>query len=71
MPPAHRLPEGVDLVTTTGGVGYVTERTFDGVLGARRGGSTPWVPSFGLWCGLVQTWWDDSCGSIPGPRSCG
>jgi hypothetical protein len=42
-----RLDE-VDLVTTTGGVGYITERTFDKVLGARRGGSMPWVAAFVL-----------------------
>jgi len=40
--------DGVDLVTTTGGVGYITERTFDRVLGARRDGSTPWVAAFAL-----------------------
>ncbi|HZJ04914.1 MAG TPA: hypothetical protein VFD59_05525 [Nocardioidaceae bacterium] len=42
-----RLDE-VDLVTTTGGVGYITDRTFDRVLGARRGGSMPWVAAFAL-----------------------
>ena len=40
--------DGVDLVTTTGGVGYITERTFDRVLGARCDGSTPWVAAFVL-----------------------
>lgn len=39
---------GVDLVTTTGGVGYITERTFDRVVGARRDGSAPWVAAFVL-----------------------
>jgi hypothetical protein len=39
---------GVDLVTTTGGVGYITERTFDRVLGACRDDSTPWVAAFVL-----------------------
>jgi hypothetical protein len=39
---------GVDLVTTTGGVGYITERTFDRVLGARRDRSMPWVAAFVL-----------------------
>lgn len=38
----------VDLVTTTGGVGYITERTFDRVLGARRGAPMPWVAAFVL-----------------------
>ncbi len=40
--------KGVDLVTTTGGVGYITERTFDRVLAARRDGSAPWVAAFVL-----------------------
>ena len=40
--------DGVDLVITTGGVGYITERTFGRVLGARRDGSTPWVAAFVL-----------------------
>jgi hypothetical protein len=39
--------EDVGLVTVTGGVGYVWERTFDGVLGAvaeaRPDGGAPWV----------------------------
>jgi hypothetical protein len=39
--------EDVGLVTVTGGVGYVWERTFDGVLGAvaeaRPDGRAPWV----------------------------
>ncbi|MBW4718611.1 class I SAM-dependent methyltransferase [Saccharothrix obliqua] len=37
---------GVDLVTTTGGVGYITERTFDRLfraLPATPGRSVPWV----------------------------
>lgn len=49
--PSRQLTDhlrGVDLVTTSGGVGYITERTFDRVLGARRDGSTPWVASFVL-----------------------
>jgi len=49
--PSRQLTDhlrGVDLVTTTGGVGYITERTFDRVLGARRDGSTPWVAAFVL-----------------------
>lgn len=40
--------QGVDLITTTGGVGYITERTFDRVLGARRDGAKPWVAAFVL-----------------------
>ncbi len=39
--------DGVDLVTTTGGVGYITERTFDRVLGAQTS-SVPWVAAFVL-----------------------
>jgi hypothetical protein len=38
----------VDLVTTTGGVGYITERTFDRVVGAQRSGPPPWVAAFVL-----------------------
>jgi len=39
---------GVDLITTTGGVGYITERTFGRVADARREGSAPWVAAFVL-----------------------
>ena len=36
----------VDLITTTGGVGYVTERTFEHLMQSRR--ATAWVASFCL-----------------------
>jgi hypothetical protein len=36
----------VDLITTTGGVGYITERTFCRLLDSTR--MTPWVASFCL-----------------------
>jgi SAM-dependent methyltransferase len=37
---------GVDLVTVTGGVGYVNDRTFDQILGAAD--ETPWVAALSL-----------------------
>ena len=37
---------GVGLITVTGGIGYISERTFDRVLAAA--GGTPWVASFVL-----------------------
>jgi hypothetical protein len=49
--PSQRITDHVkevDLVTTTGGVGYITELTFDRVLRTCRGGSTPWVAAFVL-----------------------
>jgi SAM-dependent methyltransferase len=33
----------VDLIITTGGVGYITERTFDRLLRPQRAGRGPWV----------------------------
>lgn len=40
----------VDLITTTGGVGYVTDRTFDRLLrpAADRAGEPPWVAALAL-----------------------
>ena len=38
----------VDIVVSTGCVGYVTSRTFERVLKACRNGRTPWVASFVL-----------------------
>lgn len=38
----------VGLITVTGGVGYITERTFDRLLGTFPAGSKPWVASFVL-----------------------
>lgn len=37
---------GVDVITTTGGIGYVTERTFSRLLDASE--NTPWVAAFCL-----------------------
>lgn len=38
----------VDLVTTTGGVGYITERTFERVVRPQPGRPAPWVAAFVL-----------------------
>lgn len=38
----------VGLITTTGGVGYITERTFDRLLQATPSGRSPWVAAFVL-----------------------
>jgi hypothetical protein len=38
----------VDIIVSTGCVGYVTSKTFDRVLKASRRGRTPWVASFVL-----------------------
>jgi hypothetical protein len=38
----------VGLVTITGGVGYITERTFDRLLGVFPAGQAPWVAAFVL-----------------------
>ncbi len=38
----------VDLVTVTGGVGYVTARTFDRLLDARGPGTPPWIATLCL-----------------------
>lgn len=40
--------DGVELVTTTGGVGYITDRTFDRILRALPDGNLPWVAAFVL-----------------------
>ena len=39
---------GVDLITVTGGVGYVTARTFDRLLDARGDRTPPWVATLCL-----------------------
>jgi hypothetical protein len=44
---AHALLSGVDLIISTGSVGYVTERTFAKLLAA-IGQPAPWVASFVL-----------------------
>lgn len=49
--PSAALAEAVgnvDLITITGGVGYITERTFDQLLGAFPVGRKPWVAAFVL-----------------------
>jgi hypothetical protein len=38
----------VDIVISTGCVGYITERTFDAILGCNKNGRTPWIASFVL-----------------------
>lgn len=38
----------VELITTTGGVGYITERTFGRIMQALPEGATPWVAAFVL-----------------------
>ncbi len=40
--------KGVELITTTGGVGYITERTFGRIMQALPDHSTPWVAAFVL-----------------------
>lgn len=44
---AHRLT-GVDLITVTGGIGYITERTFDRVLQHASAEDGCWVAAFAL-----------------------
>ena len=49
--PTDALKEAVstaDLLTVTGGVGYVWERTFDRLLGCMAEGYVPWVATFPL-----------------------
>lgn len=38
----------VGLVTVTGGIGYITAKTFDRLLGAARGPRVPWLAAFTL-----------------------
>lgn len=49
-PPAglRSAVEGADMVTVTGGVGYVWTNTFDRVLSCFEGDPTPWVATFPL-----------------------
>lgn len=44
----RRAVADTDLVTITGGVGYITEKTFERVLDAAEAKPTPWVASFAL-----------------------
>ncbi|MCW2093418.1 UNVERIFIED_ORG: SAM-dependent methyltransferase [Rhodococcus erythropolis] len=39
---------GVDLIISTGAIGYITERTFDRLLAVRRETPPPWIASFVL-----------------------
>jgi hypothetical protein len=50
-PPSRVLSQaldGVDLVASTGCVGYVTERTFEHIIAAADGEAPPWIASFVL-----------------------
>lgn len=44
----RRAVSGADLFTVSGGIGYISERTFDALLGCVDGGSPPWVASLAL-----------------------
>lgn len=49
--PSETLRQAVsdaDLFTVTGGIGYISERTFDALLGCVDGGPPPWVASLAL-----------------------
>jgi hypothetical protein len=49
--PTDRLREavsGMDLLTVTGGIGYISERTFDQLLGCLPGDRVLWVATFAL-----------------------
>jgi hypothetical protein len=45
---AARTVGNADLVTVTGGIGYVTERTFERILGCADGDGKPWVAALCL-----------------------
>jgi len=44
----RRAVADTDLVTITGGVGYITEKTFDRILSAAETKPKPWVAAFAL-----------------------
>jgi len=44
----RRAVADTDLVTVTGGVGYITEKTFERILGAAETRPKPWVVAFAL-----------------------
>ncbi|CAA9449153.1 MAG: hypothetical protein AVDCRST_MAG01-01-4386 [uncultured Rubrobacteraceae bacterium] len=44
----RRAVSGADLFTVSGGIGYISERTFDALLGCVDGGSPPWVAVLAL-----------------------
>ena len=51
MPPSDTLRReisDVDLFTVTGGIGYISERTFDRLLGCVDEGRNPWVAVLAL-----------------------
>lgn len=43
-----RAVSSVDLLSVTGGVGYISERTFERLLDCASGGQSPWVATFAL-----------------------
>lgn len=47
-PQLTRAVAGADLITVTGGVGYITERTFEGVLDGTSPDRRPWVAALCL-----------------------
>lgn len=50
-PPSKTLRREVsdaDLFTVTGGIGYISERTFDRLLGCVNGGKPPWIAALAL-----------------------
>lgn len=44
----RRAISGVDLISVTGGVGYISERTFEWLLDCAAGDRVPWVAAFAL-----------------------
>lgn len=44
----RRAVSDADLLTVSGGIGYISERTFDALLGCVGGGATPWVAALAL-----------------------
>lgn len=44
----RRAVSDADLLTVSGGIGYISERTFDALLGCVDGGSPPWVAALAL-----------------------
>ncbi|MDQ6840430.1 MAG: hypothetical protein M3137_19370 [Actinomycetota bacterium] len=47
-PDLARVVGEADLITVTGGVGYITAKTFAHLFDARDGGATPWLAAFTL-----------------------
>jgi hypothetical protein len=44
----RRAASGTDIFTVSGGIGYISERTFDALLGCVDGGPVPWVAALAL-----------------------